>query len=76
MTRLGQAMLNAIALASTVEEMLARWLPLIGGAEAVSELLAVVGQNLGDAERSGAALINRLRKAWACLADFAGSIST
>ena len=58
---LGQAVLNTQLLAQLVKLVVPRGLALTRGKQAVRELLAAVGQEPGDLERSG--LVQRLEEA-------------
>ena len=46
-----QAVFDTVIEADLVEDVVAGWRALAGGAEAVCKFLAVVGQELGDFER-------------------------
>lgn len=50
MPGLDQAMLNAMDGANFIKHMIAGRFPLAGGAEAISKLFAVVGEDFGDDE--------------------------
>ena len=48
MARRDEAVLNVLCVTDPIEAVLARWLPLAGGATAIGKFLAVIGQDVGD----------------------------